>query len=112
MGYSLSKKVGCSSVVWHRQRIRFICSYVTDGTAAILIGCLSLVLPNKNPFSGIIAYEHSSLIILNGFILDKWEYHPILTWNQLSKSFPWGVFMLQGAGLAIADAFKVSTRHS
>jgi hypothetical protein len=40
-------------------------------------------------------------------ILEKWEYHPILQWDQLSKKFPWGIFMLQGAGLAIADGFKV-----
>ena len=41
------------------------------------------------------------------FVSDNWQYRPILKWDQLSKSFPWGVFMLQGAGLAIADAFKV-----
>ena len=34
-----------------------MCSYVTDGTTAILIGCLPLVLPNKNPFSGNISHE-------------------------------------------------------
>jgi di/tricarboxylate transporter len=43
----------------------------------------------------------------NCFVLGDWKYHPILTWNELSKAFPWGVFMLQGAGLAIADGFKV-----
>ncbi|CAF1273143.1 unnamed protein product [Rotaria sordida] len=68
--------------------------YVTDGTTGIIIGCLPLILPNKNPFH------------------EEWEYHPILTWDQLSKSFPWGVFMLQGAGLAIADGFKVSNLSS
>ena len=41
------------------------------------------------------------------FVLENWEYHPILQWDQLCKKFPWGVFMLQGAGLAIADGFKV-----
>jgi di/tricarboxylate transporter len=41
------------------------------------------------------------------FILADWEYQPIIRWDQLSKNFPWGVFMLQGAGLAIADGFKV-----
>lgn len=40
--------------------------------------------------------------------LGDWEYRPILPWNHLSKTFPWGVFMLQGAGLAIADGFKVN----
>ncbi|CAF3318443.1 unnamed protein product [Rotaria sp. Silwood2] len=65
-------------------------SYVTDGTTAILIGSLPLILPDQNPFQ------------------KNWKYKPILQWNQLSKSFPWGVFMLQGAGLAIADGFKAS----
>ena len=44
--------------------------------------------------------------------LEQWKYHPILQWDQLSKKFPWGVFMLQGAGLAIADAVKVSRAFS
>ncbi|CAF2868826.1 unnamed protein product [Rotaria sp. Silwood2] len=64
--------------------------YVTDGTTAILIGSLPLILPDQNPFQ------------------KNWKYKPIIQWNQLSKSFPWGVFMLQGAGLAIADGFKAS----
>ncbi|CAF4343210.1 unnamed protein product, partial [Rotaria sp. Silwood2] len=38
----------------------------------------------------------------------QWEYQPIVHWDQLSKKFPWGVFMLQGAGLAIAEGFKAS----
>lgn len=42
--------------------------------------------------------------------LGDWEYQPILPWNHLSKTFPWGVFMLQGAGLAIADGFTVRKR--
>ncbi|CAF4156283.1 unnamed protein product [Rotaria magnacalcarata] len=64
--------------------------YVTDGTTAILIGSLPLILPDQNPFQ------------------KNWKYNPILQWDELSKSFPWGVFMLQGAGLAIADGFKAS----
>ncbi|CAF4645466.1 unnamed protein product [Rotaria sp. Silwood1] len=64
--------------------------YVTDGTTALLIGSLPLILPDQNPFQ------------------KNWKYNPILQWDQLSKSFPWGVFMLQGAGLAIADGFQAS----
>ncbi|CAF1034449.1 unnamed protein product [Rotaria sordida] len=64
--------------------------YITDGTIAIFIGSLPLILPDQNPFQ------------------KNWKYNPILQWDQLSKSFPWGVFMLQGAGLAIADGFKAS----
>ncbi|CAF4016015.1 unnamed protein product, partial [Rotaria sp. Silwood1] len=65
-------------------------NYVTDGTTAILIGSLPLILPDQNPFQ------------------ENWKYNPILEWSELSKSFPWGVFMLQGAGFAIADGFKAS----
>ncbi|CAF0929686.1 unnamed protein product [Didymodactylos carnosus] len=64
--------------------------YVTDGTAALLIGFLPLIIPDSNPFQ------------------TDWKYNPILQWSVLSKMFPWGVFMLQGAGLSIADAFKES----
>ncbi|CAF4352476.1 unnamed protein product [Rotaria socialis] len=64
--------------------------YVADATVAILIGTLPLILPNRNPFS------------------KNWEYQPIVHWEQISKKFPWGVFMLQGAGLAIAEGFKIS----
>ena len=68
--------------------------YTTDGTIALFIGALPLVLPDRNPFRS------------------NWEYQPILPWNHLSKTFPWGVFMLQGAGLAIADGFKVTILSS
>lgn len=84
-------------------------SYVTDGTTAILIGCLCLILPDRNPFRGNLRliirlnYWNSASYLLG----ERSEYRSIITWNDLSKSFPWGVFMLQGAGLAIADAFKV-----
>ncbi|CAF3468169.1 unnamed protein product [Rotaria socialis] len=72
----------------------FTDQYVTDGTAALLIGSLPLILPNKNPLK------------------KNWDYNPILEWSHLSKVFPWGVFMLQGAGLAIADGFKKSDLSS
>ncbi|CAF5109728.1 unnamed protein product, partial [Rotaria magnacalcarata] len=64
--------------------------YVTDGTTAILFGTLPLIFPDQNPLQS------------------NWKYKPIIQWNQLMKTFPWGVFMLQGAGLAIADGFKSS----
>ncbi|CAF4637272.1 unnamed protein product, partial [Rotaria sp. Silwood1] len=41
-------------------------------------------------------------------VLEQWKYQPIIRWDHLSKNFPWGVFMLQGAGLAIAEGFKAS----
>lgn len=64
---------------------------MTDGTAALLLGSLPLILPDKNPFRNI----------------ENWTYKPIFDWKHLSSMFPWGVFMLQGAGLALADGFKV-----
>ncbi|CAF1137416.1 unnamed protein product [Adineta ricciae] len=72
----------------------FTKEYATDGTIALFIGSLPLFLPDKNPFQ------------------NEWTYKPILPWNHLSKTFPWGVFMLQGAGLAIADGFKTSDLSS
>ncbi|CAF2044398.1 unnamed protein product [Rotaria magnacalcarata] len=84
--------------------------YVTDGTAAVLIGALPLILPNKNPLKST-AYNMFVLDIDN-FISENWDYNPILEWNHLSKVFPWGVFMLQGAGLAIAEGFKRSDLSS
>ncbi|CAF3873070.1 unnamed protein product [Adineta steineri] len=77
-----------------RWLIIFKKEYATDGTIALFIGTLPLVLPDKNPFQ------------------ENWQYNPILPWNHLSKTFPWGVFMLQGAGLAIADGFKTSDLSS
>ncbi|CAF1407806.1 unnamed protein product [Adineta ricciae] len=74
-------------------KVIFRKDYVTDGTIAVLIGTLPLILPDKNPFH-------------------NWQYHPILRWEQICKTFPWGVFMLQGAGLAIADGFKASDLSS
>ncbi|CAF1236384.1 unnamed protein product [Adineta ricciae] len=75
-------------------KVIFRKDYVTDGTIALLIGTLPLILPDKNPFH------------------KDWQYHPILRWEQICKTFPWGVFMLQGAGLAIADGFKASDLSS
>ncbi|CAF1269337.1 unnamed protein product [Adineta ricciae] len=77
--------------------ILFRKDYVTDRTTAMLIGCLPLILPDENPFSSKVS---------------DWEYHPILKWNELAKAFPWSVFMLQGAGLAIADGFTASDLSS
>ncbi|CAF1490892.1 unnamed protein product [Rotaria magnacalcarata] len=71
-------------------QIIFKKNYVTDGTTAILFGTLPLIFPDQNPLQS------------------NWKYKPIIQWNQLMKTFPWGVFMLQGAGLAIADGFKSS----
>jgi hypothetical protein len=56
----------------------------------------------------VVRYNYNGCSIYFKIVLENWEYHPILAWDQLSKKFPWGVFMLQGAGLAIADAFEVN----
>lgn len=66
-----------------------------------------MILPNKNPFSSTI-YNIINDHFYFRLIVEKWAYHPIIQWDQLSKKFPWGVFMLQGAGLAIAEGFKVN----
>ena len=73
----------------------------------MFVGVLPLIIPNKNPFQSNFALgeERSS-----GADVENWEYQPILPWNYLSDTFPWNVFVLQGAGLAIADGFKVNRR--
>ena len=78
--------------------------YATDGTIAMFVGALPLIIPNKNPFqSNVELREEKS----EGRNLENWEYQPILPWDYVSETFPWNVFFLQGAGLAIADGFKV-----
>jgi len=56
----------------------------------------------------VVRYNLENYISYLRIIVEEWTYHPILQWDHLSKTFPWGVFMLQGAGLAIADGFKVN----
>lgn len=46
-------------------------SYVTDGTTAILIGCLPLILPQKNPLAGI-------LIVIKRWISNKNIIQPLI----------------------------------
>lgn len=50
--------------------ILFRAKYVTNGTVALLIGILSMILPNDRPFT------------------KNWQYKPIVEWNDLSKNFP------------------------
>ncbi|CAF0991701.1 unnamed protein product [Didymodactylos carnosus] len=70
--------------------IIFRSKYISDGTVALFIGVLPMILPNKNPFK------------------KDWHYQPIIKWTDLAKNMPWGALILLGAGLAIAEAFQVS----
>ena len=52
LGYLVSRTVTGGHCVASCMRSQSLSSYVTDGTVAILIGSLPLVLPDRNPFTG------------------------------------------------------------
>jgi di/tricarboxylate transporter len=75
---------------------------------ALLIGVLTMILPNDKPFTSsnfLIAFIYTpfSLFVFS----ENWKYQPIVDWTDLSKNFPWGTMILLGAGLSIAHAAKV-----
>ncbi|CAF1080217.1 unnamed protein product [Rotaria sordida] len=70
--------------------VLFRSEYVSNGTVALLISILTMILPNDNPCS------------------KNWKYKPIISWTDLSKNYPWGTLTLLGAGLSISQAFQVS----
>ncbi|CAF1052981.1 unnamed protein product [Rotaria sp. Silwood1] len=70
--------------------VLFRSGYVSNGTVALLIGILTMILPNDNPFS------------------KNYKYKPIISWTDLSKNYPWGTLTLLGAGLSISQAFQIS----
>ncbi|CAF0824090.1 unnamed protein product [Adineta steineri] len=62
---------------------------VSNGTVALLMAVLTMILPNEKPH------------------LNDWKYNPIIPWIDLSKNYPWGTLLMLGAGLSIAQAFQV-----
>ena len=110
MGHSIQKKVHRSSLEYHSEDECDTFAAMSPMEQLLFSSAVChLFYPIET--HSVVTCHSNPLPFLSRFVLAKWEYHPILTWNQLSKSFPWGVFMLQGAGLAIADAFKVAVRH-
>lgn len=75
--------------------------YISDGTAAVIVGFLLFQLPAKKP-----------AIFSKGEPLDEpKEQLPsktILEWKYVSEKFPWNVLFLLGAGFALATACKES----
>ncbi|CAF4105204.1 unnamed protein product, partial [Adineta steineri] len=63
---------------------------VSNGTVALLMAVLTMILPNEKPR------------------LKDWKYNPIIPWIDLSKNYPWGTLLMLGAGLSIAQAFQIS----
>lgn len=107
--FYFQERVRRNRVIFIWKSNHFFCSYTTDGTIALFVGALPLLLPDRNPSQSMcISIEGERFLFPSMICLGDWEYQPILPWNHLSKTFPWGVFMLQGAGLAIADGFKVN----
>ena len=63
LGYLVSRTVNGRHRMSSCTRSPLLSSYVTDGTVAILIGSLPLVLPDKNPFRGRIRASKAALSI-------------------------------------------------
>jgi di/tricarboxylate transporter len=74
---------------------------------ALLIGVLTMILPNEKPFTSSIFLIVFSCNFLRVVFSENWTYQPIVDWTDLSKNFPWGTMILLGAGLSIAHAAKV-----
>ncbi|XP_066927494.1 Na(+)/citrate cotransporter-like isoform X2 [Clytia hemisphaerica] len=75
----------------------FKAKYISDGTAAIIIGFLLFQLPSQTPE-----------IFAKGRPKKKLPSKTILEWKYVSEKFPWNVLFLLGAGFALATACKES----
>ncbi|KAF7629214.1 hypothetical protein Mgra_00009277 [Meloidogyne graminicola] len=76
----------------------FTASYVTDGTASILISLLLFVLPAENPFSS----KTIEKLSINEPI------RTVITWKLMREKFSWSTLFLLGGGFAMALGVKKS----
>ncbi|CAF3789014.1 unnamed protein product, partial [Rotaria magnacalcarata] len=67
--------------------------HISDGTATIFCGILSLILPESNSFNR----KHD------------WKYESIAKGTPLAQRTSWDSILLLGAGLTIATAFEVTS---
>ncbi|CAK5119432.1 unnamed protein product [Meloidogyne enterolobii] len=78
----------------------FTASYVTDGTASMLISMLLFVLPAENPFSS---------ATVDKLLENKDEpIRTIITWKLMREKFSWSTLFLLGGGFAMANGVKKS----
>ncbi|NXY60695.1 S13A1 protein, partial [Callaeas wilsoni] len=71
-------------------------SYITDSTAALVIGLLFFIIPAK-----------TSSRTSNGQNT-VFGYTPLITWKEFQSCMPWEIAILVGGGFALADGCEVS----
>uniref|UniRef100_H0Z1T2 Solute carrier family 13 member 1 n=1 Tax=Taeniopygia guttata TaxID=59729 RepID=H0Z1T2_TAEGU len=71
-------------------------SYVTDSTAALVIGLLFFIIPAK------------TLLRTSNGENTVFGYIPLITWKEFQSCMPWEIAILVGGGFALADGCEVS----
>ncbi|NXB10092.1 S13A1 protein, partial [Cnemophilus loriae] len=71
-------------------------SYITDSTAALVIGLLFFIIPAKT-MSRTSNGENTAFV-----------YTPLITWKEFQSCMPWEIAILVGGGFALADGCEVS----
>uniref|UniRef100_A0A8D2NZK0 Solute carrier family 13 member 1 n=1 Tax=Zosterops lateralis melanops TaxID=1220523 RepID=A0A8D2NZK0_ZOSLA len=71
-------------------------SYITDSTAALVIGLLFFIIPAK------------TLSRTSNGENTVFGYTPLITWKEFQSCMPWEIAILVGGGFALADGCEVS----
>ncbi|XP_041261338.1 solute carrier family 13 member 1 [Onychostruthus taczanowskii] len=71
-------------------------SYITDSTAALVIGLLFFIIPAKT-----LPRTSNQENTVSGYI-------PLITWKEFQSCMPWEIAILVGGGFALADGCEVS----
>uniref|UniRef100_A0A8C3QDL0 Uncharacterized protein n=1 Tax=Geospiza parvula TaxID=87175 RepID=A0A8C3QDL0_GEOPR len=71
-------------------------SYITDSTAALVIGLLFFIIPAKT-----LPRTSNGENTVSGYI-------PLITWKEFQSCMPWEIAILVGGGFALADGCEVS----
>uniref|UniRef100_A0A8C0UXE2 Solute carrier family 13 member 1-like n=1 Tax=Cyanistes caeruleus TaxID=156563 RepID=A0A8C0UXE2_CYACU len=71
-------------------------SYITDSTAALVIGLLFFIIPAK------------TLPRTSNGENTVFDYTPLITWKEFQSCMPWEIAILVGGGFALADGCEVS----
>ncbi|NXC52077.1 S13A1 protein, partial [Aleadryas rufinucha] len=70
--------------------------YITDSTAALVIGLLFFIIPAKT-----LSRTSNGENTVYGYI-------PLITWKEFQSCMPWEIAILVGGGFALADGCEVS----
>ncbi|NWT89763.1 S13A1 protein, partial [Lanius ludovicianus] len=70
--------------------------YITDSTAALVIGLLFFIIPAK------------TLSRMSNGENTVFGYMPLITWKEFQSCMPWEIAILVGGGFALADGCEVS----